>query len=286
VPNTLGQRNRHKPSNTATRRLRRYVVAALTLLGVLLLSGCGSSQSSQSASSSTSTSPQAGGSGPTDTASAARSRTATRPSAKKNTGTTEKHDASRPTTSKAGSVTPVRLQLSSLAHATPAPKRDRGQHSRLPVASIALSSPAIQSATGSPAMISSRYTCDGADRWPALHWSGVPAGTAELALFVISARPVNGALFFDWALAGIDPKLKGLQAGALPAGAVSGRGSNGHTDYSICPAGATSETYVFALYALPTSLSPTQGFDPTSLREQALHTARYSGLLVGTYRRA
>jgi phosphatidylethanolamine-binding protein (PEBP) family uncharacterized protein len=127
-----------------------------------------------------------------------------------------------------------------------------------------------------------RYTCRGGDVSLPLRWSGVPAGTRELALFALNTTPVNGKLFFDWALAGLSPSLTGLGAGQRPPGAVPGRNSFGGTDYRLCPSGGR-ESYVFVLYALPVSLNPQSGFDPTALRKKALHTAHHSGILAGTY---
>jgi phosphatidylethanolamine-binding protein (PEBP) family uncharacterized protein len=180
----------------------------------------------------------------------------------------------------------VRSTLSSLANAKPAPKSTPAQLSKLAVADIQLTSPAIDTATGGPAIIASQYTCQGSDRSPALHWQGIPAGTAELALFAISTTPVDNKLFFDWALAGINPSQNGIPAGQLPAGAIPGRNSYGTATYKLCPPNGKPETYVFALFALPKTLHPTAGFDPATLRKQALHTAHHSGLLIATTQHA
>jgi phosphatidylethanolamine-binding protein (PEBP) family uncharacterized protein len=152
------------------------------------------------------------------------------------------------------------------------------------VSDIDLWSPAITpSKQHSGYTIAREYTCDGADRSPALHWSHIPHGTAELALFVLGSEPVNGSFYFNWALAGINPKLTGLPAGHLPAGTVTGRNSAGQTRYTLCPPTGRAETYLFVLYALPRTLSPTPGFNPATLRSQAKHLARHTGLLAGTY---
>ena len=50
----------------------------------------------------------------------------------------------------------------------------------------------------------------------------MPAGTAELVLYVMNVQPVEDRLFVDWAVAGIDPSLEGIEAGELPKGAVVG----------------------------------------------------------------
>lgn len=132
-------------------------------------------------------------------------------------------------------------------------------------------------------VIERRYTCDGADQSPPLRWSGIPAKAAELVLFVMNLKPVAGKLFFDWAIAGIDPKSRGLPAGRLPAGAVLGRNGFGKDGYSICPSGHAREQYAFALFAPSRRLSPRPGFDPLRLRAQILGFAPNSALLAASY---
>jgi phosphatidylethanolamine-binding protein (PEBP) family uncharacterized protein len=163
-----------------------------------------------------------------------------------------------------------------------APKITASERENLPTTDITLSSAAISQHTAA-SRIAGRYTCHGANSSPPLHWSGVPADTKELALFVMNTTPVGGKLFFDWAVAGLNPALAGLQAGKLPPGAVTGRNGYGHAGYSLCPPGSKRESYVFLLYALPASLSPKPGFNPATLRAQALHLSRHTGLLAGTY---
>jgi phosphatidylethanolamine-binding protein (PEBP) family uncharacterized protein len=149
---------------------------------------------------------------------------------------------------------------------------------------MSLESPALEPGPESVSALPATYTCQGKDTWPALEWSGVPDGTAELILFAINIEPVNEALFFDWAVAGLDPSLEGLESGRLPKGAVTGKNSFGHNGYSICPA-KSPETVIFALYALPSSLSPGKGFDPAALRKQALEVSGNAGLLATSYSR-
>ena len=113
----------------------------------------------------------------------------------------------------------------------------------------------------------------------------MPSGTAELVLFVLGIQPANEKLFFNWAIAGLDPSLGGLQSGLLPKGAISGRNGFGDDGYSICPAEGTAETYIFALYALPRRLSSHPGFDPQELREEVLQVSPNAGLMAVSYGR-
>ncbi|HUN77875.1 MAG TPA: YbhB/YbcL family Raf kinase inhibitor-like protein [Solirubrobacteraceae bacterium] len=166
----------------------------------------------------------------------------------------------------------------------PEPRPTASERASVPVADIALSSSAVAQVPGSGTYaIAKEYTCHGADRSPPLHWSRVPADTKELAVIVVNAKPVSGGLFFDWAVTGLSPSLRGLRAGALPAGAVVGRNSFGANRYSICPAQGQRESYLFLLYALPRRLAATTGFEPESLRSQAMRVARHTGILAGSY---
>jgi phosphatidylethanolamine-binding protein (PEBP) family uncharacterized protein len=140
------------------------------------------------------------------------------------------------------------------------------------------------SANGGPQALSAQFTCDGKNTSPALRWQGVPDGTAELVLFAMNLRPVEGALFFDWAVAGLSPDLEEIEAGKLPNGAVVGRNSFGKAAYEICPEGG-EENYVFTLFALPKKLSPAQGFDPLALRKSVAGAAGNVGLLALSYAR-
>jgi phosphatidylethanolamine-binding protein (PEBP) family uncharacterized protein len=153
------------------------------------------------------------------------------------------------------------------------------------LATIVLQSPAIRSPSPeSIGALPAAHTCDGADSWPALQWRGIPSGSAELVLFAMNTEPVGGEIFFDWALAGLDPSLGGIEAARLPSGAILGQNSFGERGYSICPP-AGKETYMFALYALPKRLSPPRGFDPGALRKEILALSASVGFLPATYSR-
>jgi phosphatidylethanolamine-binding protein (PEBP) family uncharacterized protein len=149
-------------------------------------------------------------------------------------------------------------------------------------ADISLQSPAFGETGEGVQSIPAQYTCDGKDASPELKWSGVPAGTEELILLVLGMQPIEGALFYNWAVAGIDPATEGIEEGELPQGAILGKNGFGKQAYSICPQGE-AETYVFSLYALPTALEPAKGFDPTALRNQVLGVSKNVGLLVASY---
>jgi phosphatidylethanolamine-binding protein (PEBP) family uncharacterized protein len=264
-------------------------ILALVTAVLLALSGCGgggSSSTTASAPGSEATSgaqqSPTGGSSPTDPSSSSSPSS----SAAAQGAGSKQPSASTPAPGQAPAA-------GSAKHGPPiaAPKGtpERGptpaEREQVTVADIALSSPALPVTSGSSAPLSATYTCDGKGSWPALHWQGIPSGTQELALFVMNVAPVEGKLFFDWAVAGLDPSLEGLEAGALPRGAIKGKNSFGNSGYEICPPRGGAETYLFALFALPKRLSPHSGFDARTLRDEALGQAGNVGLLAASYAR-
>jgi len=148
---------------------------------------------------------------------------------------------------------------------------------------IELSSPVVREGGRLPA----RYTCDGADVSPPLRWSSIPAGTAELALFVFEfeGEAPGGGSLLDWAVAGLSPTLRGLAAGALPAGAIVGRNSRGQSRYSICPPPGGIHHYGVVLLALPRPVAAAPGFDADALDRQATSIAESEGLFGFSYER-
>lgn len=156
------------------------------------------------------------------------------------------------------------------------------QRKKATTASITLESPAFKG--GAP--IPTRFTCEGKNASPPLRWPGAPEGTAELVLLALNLLPVKGALFFDWAVAGLDPGLSELKEGELPPGAILGTNGFGRRGYGLCPPEkGKEERYIFMLYAIPRALKPEPGFDPLQLREEVLAEHGNVGLLATSYTR-
>jgi phosphatidylethanolamine-binding protein (PEBP) family uncharacterized protein len=153
------------------------------------------------------------------------------------------------------------------------------------VADMTLESPVIVASGEEPGHLPAAYSCDGEDSWPAMRWSGVPAGTEELILYAMNMQPVEGKLFVDWAVGGLDPGLEGVEAGRLPEGATVGTNSFGKRGYEICPPPGSGEIYLFAVYALPRALAPPKGFDARELRRTILDVSGNVGLLPAVYSR-
>jgi phosphatidylethanolamine-binding protein (PEBP) family uncharacterized protein len=149
---------------------------------------------------------------------------------------------------------------------------------------LALTSPALSANGPIPAL----YTCAGRNISPPLTWGPVPAGTRELALFLLDlghTESIGGRtgarLRVAWAIHGIPPRLHTIATGRLPAGAVAGR-----QRYSICPPKGGTGEYMFRLYALPARLSA-QGGRPTDIEvfDQINRASTAEGELLASYTR-
>ena len=147
-------------------------------------------------------------------------------------------------------------------------------------ATISLTSPVL--AQGRP--VPSRFTCDGLDDPPPLHWSGVPAGTAELALLLEdeNAQGESGGPFVHWSLFGIPPS-----ATRVPSGARQGTNDFHQLTYGgPCPPdNDPAHRYVFTLYALRDGALPDAGAAPADVRAAIAGNALARGTLTGRFAR-
>jgi Raf kinase inhibitor-like YbhB/YbcL family protein len=132
--------------------------------------------------------------------------------------------------------------------------------------------------------IPNEFTCDGENVSPPLAWTGVPSGTAALAL-VVDDPDANG--FVHWIVLDL-PADGDLPRGVEPGAATPQQGRN---DFSKpgwggpCPPSGTHH-YRFTLTALGTPLGMDGQPDGQSVRS-ALQAAGALGqaTLTGTYRR-
>lgn len=264
-----------KPARTKSARILLALFVA-----VLVLAGCGGGSSDTS--SSTVTASDAGGGVDSDAGSAADATEGGGTDVPSEGGATGGSGSAGP----GGSPSAGGKQGRSVPLPTgePEPGITPEQRREATVASMTLEIPSSEPSAGGPQALPAQYTCDGKGTSPALRWQGVPQGAAELVLFVMNTQPVGGELFFDWAVAGLSPELEEIEAGKLPKGAVVGRNSFGKTGYEICPEGG-GEAYMFALFALPKKLSPSQGFEPFALRKEVAGAAGNVGLLALSYAR-
>jgi Raf kinase inhibitor-like YbhB/YbcL family protein len=124
------------------------------------------------------------------------------------------------------------------------------------------------------------YSCDGNDVSPPLAWTGVPDGTASLALVVDDPDTPRGT-YTHWVVFDLDPATTGLQQGALPAGARQARNSAGRAAYAgPCPPGGSEHEYRFTLYAL----ARTVPLDVGAGADEALDAIAAAAVARGTLR--
>lgn len=148
-------------------------------------------------------------------------------------------------------------------------------------APLALTSPAFQDGGALPTEI----TCDGDGRLPALEWSGVPAGAAELAL-VVTDPDAPGGGFLHLAAFGLDPGRTNLD-GDLPAGARLAANSSGSTGWTppCPPKGDKGHRYHFDLLVLREPTGIEAGAEPGEVDDAYDGKVVASARLTGTYER-
>jgi Raf kinase inhibitor-like YbhB/YbcL family protein len=138
--------------------------------------------------------------------------------------------------------------------------------------------------------IPTAHTCEGADKSPELHWSGVPATAKSLVLIVDDPDAPDPRApkmtWVHWVLYQLPPTTTALPAGAtratLPPGTKEGKNDWGQTGWrGPCPP-IGRHRYFFKLYAL--DVVPDLGTPDKAKLEQAMkgHVVA-EGQLIGTY---
>jgi Raf kinase inhibitor-like YbhB/YbcL family protein len=132
--------------------------------------------------------------------------------------------------------------------------------------------------------IPQRYTCDGENVSPPLTFTGVPAGTEELALLVEDPDAPSGT-FVHWVAWGIDPAKAALAEGEAPA--ATGTNGFGRRGYAgPCPPRGAPHRYVFTVFALSRRPDVALGGSADDLRRAVAGAVLAEGRLVGRYARA
>jgi Raf kinase inhibitor-like YbhB/YbcL family protein len=129
--------------------------------------------------------------------------------------------------------------------------------------------------------IATRFTCDGESVSPALAWTGVPGGTAELAL-VLEDPDAPGGTFTHWLLYRIGPSTTELSG----ATAREGKNDFGDTGYGgPCPPSGEEHRYVFRLLALHAAVDLEEGADRAAFDEALSAHVLAEARLTATYAR-
>lgn len=135
------------------------------------------------------------------------------------------------------------------------------------------------------AAIPARYSCDGQNVSPELSWSGVPAGTASIAL-VVDDPDAPGGTYVHWVLFAIPPTVTSVAEGAAPAGARQGRNRAGHDRYDgPCPPKGKPHHYRFSVYALREQVSAASDAKTDDVLRRIEKAAVARGRVTGTFAR-
>ena len=178
----------------------------------------------------------------------------------------------------ASPTTPPTVSPATTASASSAPTVN--PPTKRPFTPFALTSQAFVEGGAIPA----DFTCDGAGTSPPLEWTGVPDGTAALAL-VVDDPDAGG--FVHWVVYDIDLTVAGLAEGAstAPGAPAQGRNSFGQTGYGgPCPPSGTHH-YVFRLLALDRALGQSGAPQASEVLAAAEGHILGETRLTGTYRR-
>ena len=145
-------------------------------------------------------------------------------------------------------------------------------------------------AMASGAAIADDYACTGADRSPALAWSGAPDSTKSFALIVEDPDASSGT-FFHWVAYNIPPGVTSLPAGVPQSMEIAGGGTNGingfeHIGYNgPCPPPGKMHHYHFRLFALDSRLTPGDNAHAPAVQSAMTGHVVATAELVGTFQR-
>lgn len=141
------------------------------------------------------------------------------------------------------------------------------------------------------ATIPAKCTCDGSNLSPELAWSGEPATTQSILIFVDD--PDAPFAFVHWIAFNLPASIHELPEGAsehagagMPEGSKEGENGFGNSGYGgPCPPGTKPHHYVFRVYALDSSLSLLSGAKKSDLTGAIKGHVLAEGKIVGLYSR-
>ena len=137
--------------------------------------------------------------------------------------------------------------------------------------------------------IPQKYTGEGEDVSPELHWTNLPDGTKELAL-ICDDPDAPGGTWVHWVLFNIPPTASELPRDIPPDKTMDSGARHGINDFrkygygGPCPPGGTHR-YYFKIYALNIELAQKHGITKAELLEAMEGHILAEGRLMGTYKR-
>lgn len=110
-----------------------------------------------------------------------------------------------------------------------------------------------EGATITDAQYWNNFGCTGENARPALDWTGAPEGTQSFAVTFYDKDAPTGSGFWHWVVYNIPADATGIEAAALPAGAIEGNTDVGVPGYAgPCPPVGRTHNYVYTVHALGT----------------------------------
>lgn len=143
------------------------------------------------------------------------------------------------------------------------------------------------------AEIPRQHTCDGADVSPPLAWTGVPEGTAAVALIMDDPDAPAGT-WVHWVLYDVAPSVTALAENVSKtehpkelAGAAQGKSSFKRLGYGgPCPPPGPTHRYFFKLYALAGRVDLPPGASKQDLERAMGGHILATAQIMGRYQRA
>jgi Raf kinase inhibitor-like YbhB/YbcL family protein len=138
--------------------------------------------------------------------------------------------------------------------------------------------------------IPKRYTGDGEDQSPPLHWSEPPSETKSIALICDDPDAPRGA-WVHWVLFNLPAKVRELHEGVATTKTLDNGASQGKNDFGKigyggpAPPKGASHRYFFKLYALDVALDLAVGATKAQLEAAMKGHVLAHGQLMGTYQR-
>lgn len=138
--------------------------------------------------------------------------------------------------------------------------------------------------------IPSRFTCDGANISPALHWSAPPKDTRSFAL-VMDDPDAPGRTWVHWLIYDLPPGARELPESVPPDARLASGAQQGRNDFrrpgygGPCPPPGPAHRYFFKLYALDTTLDLGDGAKRAQLERAMRGHILAEAELMGRYQR-
>jgi Raf kinase inhibitor-like YbhB/YbcL family protein len=140
------------------------------------------------------------------------------------------------------------------------------------------------------ATIPERFTCSGANKSPAITWSGAPPTTRSFAIITDDPDAPRGT-FVHWVAFDIPATVTALAEDLPRTETIAGGGTQGDNGagrigyFGPCPPPGNVHHYHFRVFALDSTLGLKPGADADELRSAMNGHILASGELVGTYSR-